>query len=98
MRVGLVANGGEYAGNAAFRPELAAYFHLNPFKRRGVSPYVGGGVAAVLTSDESLEYLVGSFGLEWRPGASRGWFMEVGIGGGVRVAAGFQLRRRGRRR
>lgn len=98
MRVGAFASGGKYDGRTALRPELTAYFHLNPFKRSGVSPYVGGGVAAVLTSDESVEYLVGSIGLEWKPGSSSGWFMEVGIGGGVRVAAGIQLRHRSRRR
>jgi outer membrane protein W len=98
MRVGTIVSAGNYDGAASVRPELLASFHLNPFKRSGVSPYVGGGVALVLTSNESLEYLVGVIGLEWKPGSSRGWFVEVGVAGGVRVATGIQLRRRGRPR
>jgi len=98
MRVGLYANGGAFGGDPAFRPELTASFHLNPYKRAGVSPFVGGGVAVVLTGDATREYLVGTIGLEWRPGARHGWFLEAGIGGGVRVSAGLQLRRRTARR
>jgi hypothetical protein len=98
MRVGAYANGGGFQGEAAFRPELMMSFHLNPYKRSGVSPYFSGGVAVVVAG-ETREYIVGSVGLEWKPGASSGWFVEAGIGGGLRVAAGFQLRKRpGRQR
>lgn len=94
MRVGLYATAGDYGGDRAFRPEFTASFHLNPYKRTGMSPYVGGGVALVMTGEQTREYLVGGVGVEWRPGAGSGWFLEAGIGGGFRVSAGFQLRRR----
>lgn len=99
MRLGGYANVGSYAKQLAFRPEVVAFFHLNPFKQRGFSPYVGGGVALVLTADESREYLVGALGLEWKPGARGGWFLEAGVGGGLRVSLGYQVRKRsGQRR
>ncbi len=98
MRVGLYANAGDYGGDRAFRPELTASFHLNPYKRNGMSPYLGCGVALVMTGEQTREYLVGAIGIEWRPGAGSGWFLEAGVGGGFRVASGFQLRRRQSRR
>ena len=98
MRVGGYANVGSFDRELAFRPEVTASFHLNPFKRGGLAPYVGGGVALVLTADESREFLVGTIGLEWSPGARRGWFLEAGIGGGARVSLGYQIRRRLSRR
>jgi hypothetical protein len=57
-----------------------------------VAPYAGGGVALAATSDEVFEYVLLVIGLETAPGARRGWFAEVGIGGGVRVAAGYRIR------
>ena len=97
MRAALVTNVGAMEGEPAFRPEVLAFFHLNPFKRSGVAPYVGGGVTAVFCAGGTREYIVAVGGLEWRPGAPTGWFAEVGVGGGVRLAAGIQLRRRLRR-
>jgi hypothetical protein len=94
MRVGVVLNAGDLEGNLAVRPELLGSFHLNPFKRQGVSPYAGGGVAAVLSDGNSREYIVAFLGLESRPGRSFGWFVEAGLGGGARLAAGVQFRRR----
>ena len=94
MRVGVVLNAGDLEGTAAVRPELLGSFHLNPYKRNGVSPYAGGGVAAVFTKGDTREYIVAFVGLESRPARSLGWFAEVGIGGGVRVAAGLQYRKR----
>lgn len=98
MRLGAYLNGGDYGGVRAARPELTAFFHLNPFKRTGVSLYAGGGIALIITGSETREYLMGALGLEWKPGSGRGWFLEAGFGGGVRLAAGYQLRRRHRRR
>jgi hypothetical protein len=97
MRVGVALNAGDLEGNAAVRPELLGSFHLNPFKRQGVSPYAGGGVAAVFAEGLSREYIVAFVGLESRPGRAFGWFAEVGFGGGARLAAGVQLRKRGTR-
>jgi hypothetical protein len=94
MRVAVVLNAGDLEGNLAVRPELLGSFHLNPFKRQGVSPYAGGGVAAVISDGNSREYMVALMGLESRPGRSFGWFVEAGLGGGARLAAGVQFRRR----
>jgi len=94
MRVGVALNAGDLEGSAAVRPELLGSFHLNPFKRQGVSPYAGGGVAAVFAEGTSREYIVAFVGLESRPGRPVGWFAEVGLGGGARVAAGVQYRNR----
>ena len=94
MRVGVVLNAGDLEGTVAVRPELLGSFHLNPFKRQGVSPYAGGGVAAVFADGSTREYIVAFIGLESRPGRSVGWFAEVGLGGGARVAAGVQYRKR----
>jgi hypothetical protein len=84
----VVANVGDLEGELAFRPEALAFFHLNPFKVRGVAPYVGGGVAGVFGADQSRGYIVALAGVEWRPGTPRGWFAEVGVGGGVRASVG----------
>lgn len=80
--------------DVAGRAELFASYHLSPFRRRGVSPYAGGGVAVAATSQDMLEYVLLAIGIETAPGGSRGWFAELGIGGGVRGSIGFRIRRR----
>lgn len=94
MRAGITLNAGDLEGNAAFRPEILGSFHLNPFKRQGVSPYAGGGIAGVFSEGTTREYIVAFVGLESRPGRSTGWFVEVGLGGGARFVAGIQIRKR----
>ena len=37
-------------------------------------------------------YLVVAIGLEGRPGARAGWFVEAGVGGGARLALGYRWR------
>ncbi len=98
MRLALAVNAGDLEGTAAVRSEATVSYHLNPFKRSGVSPYVVGGAALVLTGDRSGEYLLLSVGLESRPGAGTGWFLEAGVGGGIRLTGGLRLRRRTGRR
>ena len=98
MRLGILANVGDREGRAAFRPEAIVSFHLNPYKRRGVSPYAAGGVAFLINQGADAQYLVALLGLEWQPGSNWGWFLEAGLGGGVRLAGGVQLRLRQRRR
>ena len=94
MRVGVTINAGDLEGSAAIRPELLGSFHLNPYKRSGISPYAGGGVAVVYANGTTREYIVAFMGVESRPGQSMGWFAEAGVGGGVRFAAGLQVRKR----
>jgi len=79
-------------GRAAWRGELLAHFLLNPTRRRGVGVYGAGGIAAV-GGQVDQGYLVLTLGLETRPGGRSGWFVEAGVGGGVRVAAGVRWRR-----
>jgi hypothetical protein len=94
MRIQVLANAGSRDGSFAFRPEALISFHLNPYKRRGISPYASGGVAFIFTEGDNVQYLVGVFGLETNPGGKWGWFLEAGIGGGARIAGGVQIRRR----
>jgi hypothetical protein len=74
------------------RVELLASYHVNPYKRSGLAPYAGGGVAVAATADEMFEYVLLVLGVETGPGSRSGWFAELGIGGGVRVSAGYRLR------
>ncbi|NIM52117.1 MAG: hypothetical protein GTN62_13160 [Gemmatimonadales bacterium] len=97
MRVGLMVSAGDMEGAVAGRGEALLSYHLSPFKRRGVTPYVGGGVAVTATRDASEEYLLLVLGVESRPGSSAGWFAEAGVAGGVRVSLGFRLRQRSNR-
>jgi hypothetical protein len=98
MRLDILASVGDRADRIAFRPEAVLSFHLNPYKREGVSPYAAAGVAFVINQGNNEQYLLASLGLEWRPGRNWGWFLEAGFGGGVRIAGGVQLRKRPRRR
>ena len=80
-------------GRATWRGELLAHFLLNPTRRWGVGVYGAGGVAAV-GGPVDQGYLVLTLGLEARPGGRSGWFVEAGVGGGARLAAGVRWRRR----
>ncbi|MEP6687918.1 MAG: hypothetical protein ABJC36_06185 [Gemmatimonadales bacterium] len=79
-------------GRGAWRGELAAHFLLNPLRRRGAGVYGAGGVA-IVGGPVDQGYLVLALGLEASPGARSGWFVEAGVGGGARLAAGFRWRR-----
>ncbi len=87
---------GESAGELAGRGELLLHFLLTPGARSGTGGYAAGGIAAV-TGPVDQGYLVLTLGLEAGPGSPTGWFLEAGIGGGARVAAGFRRRWFGRR-
>jgi len=91
-RVSAAVAAGASGGEAAWRGELLAHFLLNPTRRRGVGLYGAGGVAVVGGPVEQ-GYLVLALGLEARPGARSGWFVEAGVGGGARMAAGYRWRR-----
>ena len=90
-RISVAAAVGGSEGETVVRGELLAHFLLNPTRRRGVAPYVAGGVAVVGGQAEE-GYLVLTLGLESRPGAPSGWVVEAGVGGGARVAVGFRHR------
>lgn len=88
---GATASGGAVGGELGARFEGAATFHLDPRRRAGVAPYGGAGLA-VVTSSNTAAYVLLVLGIESRPGARRGWFVEVGIGGGLRGSVGIRWR------
>jgi hypothetical protein len=93
LGLGLTAVLGARDGNLAGRGEALVSFILDPVSRR-VTPYAAGGVAVVSDRIGMGEYLVATLGLAGRPRRRTGWFAEVGVGGGLRLAAGLSLRRR----
>jgi len=74
------------------RAEGVFAYLLNPFRRSGVSPYAGGGVAIQAWSDRDSEYLMLFVGVDARPASRMGWFAEVGVAGGIRAALGVRWR------
>jgi len=92
VRLGLLASAGSWERDFAGRAEAMVSYHLNPFQRRGVTPYAGGGATVTFTGAESSEYILLVAGVESGPGGRRGWFVEVGMAGGLRLAAGLRWR------
>jgi hypothetical protein len=92
-RIGLYAGGGVTGdGGAVGRAELVAHFLLNPRSTRAAL-YGGGGIAGVFASGADNGFLVLLLGIEGSPGGRGGWFVEAGIGGGARLAAGYRWRK-----
>lgn len=90
-RIALTGTAGLLDGRFAVRGELLAHFLFSPFSLRRPGLYAGGGIAGVVGAvDEG--YVVLLLGVESRPGGSSGWVIEVGIGGGFRVAGGYRWR------
>jgi hypothetical protein len=83
---------GASGGDAAWRAELLMHFLLSPTRERGVGAYGAGGIG-VVGGPADQGYVVLTLGLESRPAAPSGWFLEAGVGGGARVAAGYRWRR-----
>lgn len=74
------------------RVEASWQFMLSPRTERGVGAYVGGGIAGQFAKTNH-GWLLLTAGLEQNPGGPRGWSLEMGIGGGVRLALGYRWRR-----
>lgn len=91
VRLSAAAGLGGADGRTAWRGELLAHFLLAPGAGRGIGGYGAGGVA-VVAGPVDQGYLVLTLGAETRPGASAGWFVEAGVGGGARLAVGFRRR------
>jgi hypothetical protein len=91
-RISATLAAGASDGAFAWRGELLGHFLLSPARLRGVGLYGGGGVA-LAGGPVDQGYLVLTLGLEQRPGGRRGWFVETGVGGGARLAAGYRWRR-----
>ena len=90
-RVSAALGGGLSDGDAAWRGELLGHFMLAPRRRVGLAPYAAGGLA-VVGGPVERGYLVLTLGVESRPGTRSGWFLELGVGGGPRVVAGWRRR------
>ena len=102
-RVGVVvdvgagrAPGGGTATGA--RVEALARFHLDPQRASARGVYAGGGLAAAVQQRAAPRYgLVALLGVEGRPRGGAAPAVEVGLGGGIRVAAVLRRARPGRR-
>lgn len=93
-RVTLLVVGGVLDGHAATRAEVTAQFLVNPSARAGVSAYGALGIAVVSAAQvRGGGYITMFFGVERAAARRGGWFVEAGLGGGVRVAAGARWRR-----
>ena len=92
LRIALNTTAGALEGRFAARAEGLLSFHLNAGRESGASPYAGAGVAARATRVSTRGYVLVLIGLEQRPGRRAGWFLEAGVGGGLRVSAGYRFR------
>jgi hypothetical protein len=89
---------GTAAGARAGRAEVAVQLLLNPSARTGVTVYGGiGATYAVRRGARGAGYLLLVVGVERGAASSPGWYLEAGLGGGVRLAAGVRIRRLRRR-
>lgn len=96
-RIALSLAGGTATGRAAGRAQLTLQFLVTPAARRGAAPYAGLGAAfAARRGTPGQSFVALLLGLEGSPGRRHGWqnwYLELGLGGGVRVAAGWRWRR-----
>jgi hypothetical protein len=72
-------------------------YHLPPTRVERPGVYAGGGVAAEAQPDDFRGLVLLVLGVEARPWGGGGWFAEVGVGGGVRLALGYRRTRLARR-
>ena len=90
-----IATGTAEGGRAAGRAELTAHFLLDPDRRRGAAVYGGGGLALTMVErDRARAWVQLALGVEWNPAGNGGVFLEAGVGGGARLAAGCRIRKR----
>lgn len=98
-RVSFALAAGSEAGRAAGRVQLGLQFLLTPAARAGAGLYAGlGSVIAVRRGGPGGGFIAVLVGLEGAPGrrgslGGNSWYVELGIGGGVRAAAGWRVRR-----
>jgi hypothetical protein len=85
---------GSEGGAAALRLSATAQFLVRPRATAGTSPYAGIGVAwAGAAQAHGAAYLAVRAGIEASPARRAGWYVEAGLEGGVRLAAGMRWRR-----
>ncbi len=93
IRLGLTLSAGAWNGAGAGRVEWAVAFALDARRRARWVPYVAGGLAATFDGEEVAEHMLVTAGVDARPGSRLGGFAEVGVAGGVRIAAGLRVGR-----
>jgi hypothetical protein len=76
----------------AARSEVVWHFLLQPAAPSGVGVYGGAGLAGQVARS-ARGWIVVLVGIESRPGGRSGWMLEAGVGGGVRVGAGYRWRK-----
>jgi hypothetical protein len=76
------------------RADLAWHFLLDPGKVRGVAVYGGAGMSLLAGGGRVTPFAMLVLGAEGSPGGGGGGFVELGVGGGVRVSAGYRWRKR----
>lgn len=87
--------GGEDGAGIAGRVEGMWHFLLDPYRRAGNAVYGGAGLALAFTNDGRVRPAVQLvIGAENAPATPRGTFVEIGVGRGVRLAAGYKWRKR----
>lgn len=93
-RIALAVAGGAAAGHAAARAQVTLQLLVNPSVRSGAGLYAGVGAAFIARRESPGQgYLVLLLGVEGAPGRRQGWYVELGLAGGVRAAAGWRMRR-----
>lgn len=99
LRAAATASGGWLGGHrVAGRVELLAAYHLPPTRPTHPSVYLGGGIALEARQHDVRGLVLLALGVEARPWMGGGWFAELGVGGGLRVAVGYrQIRLKSRR-
>ncbi len=83
------------AGGWAGRAEAAGHYLVTPARMGGAGLYGLAGLALEAGPHEA-GYLLLGLGLEGSPGGRHGWWVEAGVGGGARIAAGWRWRHLGR--
>ena len=89
-RLAVTAAAGSAGGEFVARGEVLGHFLLSPASS-GPGVYGGGGIAGIAGAGEE-GFLVLLLGIEHAPGGRAGWYLEGGLGGGVRIAAGYRWR------
>lgn len=93
-RLAASAAGGDYEGVLGIRLQATAQLLLKPAERSGVGPYAGLGLTFVgAQAAHGAGYLTAVLGVEAASGRRAGWYSELGLGGGVRLAVGWRWRR-----
>jgi len=87
---GGVASPGE---QAAVRAQLTLQVLLNSTARSGAGLYAGVGASFLgVRGAHGRGFVALIVGVEQAPGRRRGWFIESGFAGGVRIAVGWRAR------